>query len=154
MKIAPSSAATNASALKWPPPRASEVPTSTGATAAGSVRTRAAITQIRTALGVPAWLGVVGGLSRVVAISSGSPGEAGEVGSALLLVGIATLLCLLAHVEEQVGVVGELLYAGETILGGVEAGLQEAQREGGEGQHLPAPLHRLLLQALQWDHGV
>ena len=50
MKIAPSSAATNASGWKWSAPSASEVPTSTGATAAGSVRTRAAITQMRTAL--------------------------------------------------------------------------------------------------------
>ena len=51
MNTAPSSAATNASALKWSSPSASEVPTSTGAIAAGSVRTRAAITQMRTALG-------------------------------------------------------------------------------------------------------
>ena len=53
MKIAPSNAATNASASKWPAPSASDVPTSTGAIAAGSVRTRAAITQIRTALAPP-----------------------------------------------------------------------------------------------------
>ena len=50
MNTAPSSAATNASAWKWSAPSASEVPTSTGAIAAGSVRTRAAITQMRTAL--------------------------------------------------------------------------------------------------------
>ena len=49
MNIAPSSAATKASGWKCPAPSASEVPTSTGATAAGSVRTRAAITQMRTA---------------------------------------------------------------------------------------------------------
>ena len=50
MNTAPSSAATNASGRKCPAPSASEVPTSTGATAAGSVRTRAAITQMRSAL--------------------------------------------------------------------------------------------------------
>src|SRR5579872_4717526 len=113
MKIAPSSAARNASARKCPAPSASEVPTSTGATAAGSVRTRAAITQMRTAL-------VAGecpeaGLSLVAATLCPS-GEAGEVGGALLLVGLAPLLGLLAHVEQQVGVVGELLHAGEPVL--------------------------------------
>jgi hypothetical protein len=51
MNTAPSNAATNASARKCPAPSASEVPTSTGATAAGSVRKRAAINQMRTALG-------------------------------------------------------------------------------------------------------
>ena len=51
MKIAPSSAATNASGWKVPSPSASEVPTSTGAIAAGSVRSRAAISQMRTAEG-------------------------------------------------------------------------------------------------------
>ena len=40
-----------------PAPSASEVPTSTGATDAGSVRTRAAITQMRTALTAQARLG-------------------------------------------------------------------------------------------------
>ena len=50
MKTAPSSAATNASGRKCPAPSASEVPTSTGATAAGSVRGRAAISQMCTAL--------------------------------------------------------------------------------------------------------
>ena len=48
----------------------------------------------------------------------------------------------------------ELLHAGEAVLGGVERGLQQAQREGGEREHLPAPPHGLLLQALQRHDGV
>src|SRR2546421_5003229 len=136
MKIAPSSAATKASAWKCPAPSASEVPTSTGAIAAGSVRTRAAMTQMRAAR------------------TLGALGKAGEVGRALLHVGVAALARLLARVEEQVRVVGELLDAREPVLGGVEAGLQQAQREGGEGEHLAAPAHGLLLQPLQRHDGV
>src|SRR6266513_5323450 len=109
MNTAPSSAATKARAWNSSAPSASDVPTSTGATAAGSVRTRAAITQMRTA-------------------STLSPlGEAGEVGRALLHVGVASLLRLLASVEEKVGVVRELLDAGQTVLGRVEAGLEQAE---------------------------
>jgi hypothetical protein len=48
MKIAPSSAAMNAPTRKRSSVPASEVPTSTGAIAAGSVRSRAAMTQMRT----------------------------------------------------------------------------------------------------------
>ncbi len=51
MNSAPSIAAMNVSTLNVPPVAASAVPTSTGATAAGSVRGRAAISQIRTELG-------------------------------------------------------------------------------------------------------
>src|SRR5438128_4969441 len=131
MKIAPSSAATNASAWKCPAPSASEVPTSTGAIAAGSVRTRAAMTQMRTAR------------------TLGALGKAGEVRCALLHVGVAALARLLACVEQQVRVVRELLDAREPILGGVEARLQQAQREGGEREHLAAPAHGLLFQPLQ-----
>ena len=47
MKSAPSSAARNVSTLKVSSVAASAVPTSTGATAAGSVRGRAAISQMR-----------------------------------------------------------------------------------------------------------
>src|SRR5580698_7808658 len=104
MKIAPSSAAANASARKRPAPRASEVPTRTGATAAGSVRTRAAMIQIRTAL-ARGW----------TATMSGPLGKAREVGPALLDVGIAALVRLRALVEEQVGVVRELLDAGQSV---------------------------------------
>src|SRR5271165_86358 len=114
MKRAPSSAAMKVRAWKCPAPSASEVPTSTGATAAGSVRTRAAITQMRTALKL------------------GPLGEAGEVRTALLPVGVAPLPCLLAAVEQQVCVVRELLNAAQAVLGRVEAGLQHPQREGRE----------------------
>src|SRR5271165_3662762 len=136
MKRAPSSAAMKVRAWKCPAPSASEVPTSTGATAAGSVRTRAAITQMRTALKL------------------GPLGEAGEVRGALLHVGIPALLGLLAFVEQQVRVVGELLDAAEPFFSGVEAGLQQTQGERRQGQHLPAPADRLLLEALERHDGV
>src|ERR1700758_1257627 len=100
MKIAPSSAARKARGWKWPAPSASEVPTSTGATAAGSVRTRAAISQMR--------------------VTSGSLWKAREVRLALLHVGVASLLCLLAGVEEEVGVVRQLLDPRQPVLGRVE----------------------------------
>ena len=48
MNSAPTIAATNASGWNVPSVAASAVPTSTGATAAGSVRGRAAISQMRT----------------------------------------------------------------------------------------------------------
>ena len=51
MKIEPSSAATNGPGRKMPRSIATAVPTSTGATAAGSVRMRAAISQMRSPLG-------------------------------------------------------------------------------------------------------
>src|SRR5271154_2992900 len=131
MNTAPSSAATNASGWKCPAPSASEVPTSTGAIAAGRVRTRAAITQMRSAL------------------TLGSLGEAREVGRAPLLVCVASLLCLFAFVEEKVRVVGQLLDPRQPVLGGVEARLQEPQRKRREREHLPAPADRLLLQAIE-----
>ncbi len=129
MKIAPSSAATNASGSKCPAPSASEVPTSTGAIAAGSVRTRAAITQMRTALAPPGTLGaaVDGDCMVVIApagLPLGPPREPREVRLALLLVSVPALLRLLAHVEEQVRVVCKLLHARETVFGSVEARLQ------------------------------
>src|SRR5438034_8284366 len=133
MNTAPSSAAAKARAWNSPAPSASEVPTSTGATAAGSVRTRAAITQMRTA-------------------STLSPlGKAGEVRRALLAVGVASLLRLLAAVEEEVGVVRQLLKPAQAVLRGVEARLQQPQRERREGQHLAAPAERLLFEPLEWD---
>src|SRR5271166_3059777 len=101
MNIAPSRAATNVRGWKCPAPSASEVPTSTGAIAAGSVRTRAAMTQMRTALKL-----------RPL-------GEAGEVRTALLPVGVAPLLCLLASVEQQVRVMRELLDPRQPVLGRV-----------------------------------
>src|SRR5215207_11325075 len=74
---------------------AAAVPTSTGAIAAGSVRGRAAISQI---------------------LNSGPLRVLGEVRAASLLVGVAALLALLGHVEEERRVVGELLNAGEPVL--------------------------------------
>src|SRR4051794_37860130 len=105
MKIAPTSAATNASGRKCSSTAPSDVPTRTGATDAGSVRTRAAMSQTRTGAPRP---------------GSGAAGELGEVGLALLDVGVTPLLGLLRHVEEEVGVVGELLDARQAVLVGVE----------------------------------
>src|SRR4051812_38634978 len=110
MKTDPISAHTNRSGLKTSSLPASAVPTSTGATAAGSVRGRAATSQRRSA-----------------PPTSGALRESAEVGLALLDVGVTALLCLLRHVEEEVRVVRELLDAGESVLGGVEARLQEPQ---------------------------
>src|SRR5215204_4989279 len=136
MKIEPISAQTKRSGLKTSSDPASAVPTSTGATAAGSVRGRAAVAHSRSGLVLRAL------------------GELAEVGLALLLVGVTALLCLFGAVEEEVRVVGELLDAGDAVLVGVEAGLQEAQRERRQLEHLAAPLDGLLLEPLERHDGV
>src|SRR6266550_1801373 len=94
MNSAPISAAANATGWKRSSTAPSDVPTSTGATEAGSVRTRAAMSHTR----APPRSGAPRG--------SGPAGELAEVGLALLDVGVAPLLGLGRHVEEQVGVVG------------------------------------------------
>src|ERR671933_2742298 len=106
MKIEPINAHANRSGLNVPSVPASAVPTSTGAIAAGSVRGRAATIQSRSVLG-----------------RSGALRELAEVGLALLAVGVASLLRLLGPVEEEVGVVRELLDAREAVLRRVEARL-------------------------------
>src|SRR6201995_5043602 len=102
MNSAPSNAATKRRGWKtWRKP-ASEAPTRTGATAAGRVRGRAAISQIREPLIValrPARLAGSGRPLRAVR-------ELRIVGPAPLQVGVPPLLGLFAHVEEQVGIVG------------------------------------------------
>src|SRR3954463_11500079 len=108
MKIEPISAHTNRSGLNVPSVHASDVPTRTGATAPGRVRGREATSQSRSGLKA----------SRALR-------ELSEVGLPLLAVGVATLLGLLGRVEEEVGVVRELLDAGEPVLGGVEARLEK-----------------------------
>src|SRR5436189_6168355 len=103
MKIAPSRAAMNRSGSNtWANP-ASAVPTSTGAIAAGSVRGRAAISQILAGLRIAA------AVCATLQSPSGPPRELREVSRPPLQVCVAALLCLLAHVEQQVGVVRELL---------------------------------------------
>src|SRR4051794_11260801 len=150
MKIDPISAQANASGRKVPSPTASEVPTSTGATAAGSVRGRAATSQSFRGLKGEARSGrAQPGLGR-----SRSAGELVEFGAALLAVGVAPFLRLLGSVEEKVRVVCQLLDAGEAVLVGVEARLDQPQGEGGEGEHVAAPLHRLLLELLERHDGV
>src|SRR3954453_22921803 len=137
MKIDPISAQAKRSGLKVPSLPARAVPTSTGATAAGSVRGRDATSQSRSGLKA----------SRALR-------ELAEVGLSLLAVGVAPLRRPLRHVEEEVGVVRELLDAREAVLGRVEARLEEPEREGGEREHLAAPLHGLLLEALERHRGV
>src|SRR3954447_21264237 len=149
MKIEPIRAHAKRSGLNVPAVPASAVPTSTGATAAGSVRGRAATSHRRSA---PPTSG-----PRPAPRSrpgSGPLRELSEVGLALLGVGSASLLRLLRAVEEEVGVVRELLDARQPVLARVEAGLHEPQGEGGEGEHLTAPLHRLLLELIEWHDRV
>src|SRR3954452_1904227 len=146
MNSAPSSAQAKAMPSKSPCWMASDVPTRTGATAAGSVRTRAAMTQMRSDFMSDPRL-PASDLSRAAR-------EPREVRRALGLVGLAALARLLAGVEEEVRVVGELLQAGVAVLAGVEARLKQAQREGRQREHLAAPLDRLLLEALAWHDGV
>src|SRR4051794_2444065 len=144
MKIEPISALMNRSGLNVPSVPASEVPTSTGATAAGSVRGRAATSHRRRALPGP----------DARRAGSGALRELVELGLALLGVGSASLPRLVGAVEEEVGVVRELLEAGEPVLGGVEACLQQPQCERREREHLAAPLDRLLLELLERHDGV
>src|SRR3954447_23072500 len=138
MKIEPISAQANRSGLKVPSVPARDVPTSTGATAAGSVRGRDATSQSRSGLKAA---------SRALR-------EPVEVRLSLFAVGVTALLRLLRHVEEEVGVVRELLEAGEAVLRGVEAGLQESQRERRQREHLAAPLDGLLLEPVERHHRV
>src|SRR4051812_47019776 len=149
MKIEPISAHAKRSGLNVPSVPAKAVPTKTGATAAGSVRGRAATSHRRSA---PPTSGPRP--ARGPPPGSGPLRELSEIGLALLGVGSASLLRLLRAVEEEVGVVRELLDSGQPVLGRVEARLQQAQREGGEGEHLAAPLDRLLLELLERDDGV
>src|SRR3954453_16257594 len=114
MKIDPISAQTKRSGLKTSSDAANDVPTSTGATAAGSVRGRAATNH--------SFSGDPAPLLRPF-------GELAEVGLALLLVGVTALLGLLRLVEEEVRVVRELLDAGDAVLVGVEARLEQAEGE-------------------------
>ncbi len=67
---------------------------------------------------------------------------------------VASLLALLGHVEEQGRIVRQLLEAGEPILGGIEARLQEPQRKGREARHLAAPGDRLALELGDRHDGV
>src|SRR3954452_20800451 len=138
MKIEPISAQAKRSGLNVPSVPASEVPTNTGAMAAGSVCGRDASSQSRSGLKAA---------SRALR-------EPVEVGLSLLAVGVTALLRLLRHVEEEVGVVRELLDAGKAVFGGVEAGLEEPQRERRQREHLAAPLDGLLLEPLERHYGV
>src|SRR3954464_5698782 len=128
MKMLPTRAATNApTRMSSTTSTAAAVPTSTGAIAAGSVRGRAAMSQSLT-------------------VRSGSPRVLVEVRWPALDVGVPAFLALLRHVEEERCVVGELLQARQPVLGGVEAGLEQAQRKRREAGHLATPGDRLPLE--------
>ena len=68
--------------------------------------------------------------------------------------GVATLLSFFGHVEEHRGVTSELLNTSQAIVGGVEAGLQHAERNRREFQHLATPGHCLALEISEGHHGV
>src|SRR3954447_18071505 len=164
MKMLPTRAAKNAPTLMsstcW---TAAAVPTSTGAIAAGSVRVRAAMSHnlTRSLLRFRS-LALQTSKSRSFALASGGggvewlwpPGVLAEIRLAALDVRVPPLLALLGHVEAQRRVVGELLQAGQAVLGGVEARLQKAQRQRREVPHLATPRDRLALELAHRDHGV
>lgn len=60
------------------------------------------------------------GARRIAGHDSGPLRELGEVRGALARVGVAALLGLLGHVEQQCCVPGQLLDAGQAIIRGVE----------------------------------
>src|SRR6476619_5921129 len=98
MQIAQSSAATKPPTRRSRSVADSAVPTRTGATAAGSVRSRAAMIHIRTL--DTRWS--VGRSPRVRGSwnrPSGTPGELREVGRALGFVGLAALARLVGGIE-------------------------------------------------------
>ncbi len=110
---------------------AAAVPTSTGTMAAGKVLGRAPRTH---RLIGPGGAGTSTGTLPVLTPTRGpgvdrsrATGEAAEVGLAVLLEGVAALLAFLAHVEEHGGVTGELLEAGQSVVGGVQAAFEHAQ---------------------------
>src|SRR5215213_10164552 len=92
---------------------AAAVPTSTGATAAPNVRGRAPCTHSDADVTRPPPRNLRG------RGSSGALGELVEVGLALLEVGALALLRFLTHVVEERRVAGELLDAGEAVVGRV-----------------------------------
>src|ERR1700719_2287173 len=135
MAMATTSAAMPAAGRAPPSCTAIAVPASTGATDAASVAGRTADHQTRP------------GLSAVVAtIGLRALREFAEVGLALLHVRVAALLRLFAEVVEKGRVAGELLDAGETVIGRVQPRLQHSQRERAELVHATAPLDRRLLE--------
>src|SRR5438067_1019598 len=132
MAIATTSAARPGSSRAPPSCTATAVPTRTGDTLAASVAGRAASHQMRPGL-------------RALR-------EPGEVRLALVDVGVAALLRLLAHVVEERGITGQLLDARQPVVGGVHAALDHAQRQRAVLEHAAAPLHGLPLQVGQGHH--
>src|SRR5579864_4179271 len=119
------------------------VPARTGDTEAASVAGRTADHQTRGAL----MAGAAAIIEELRPLR-----EFREVRLSLLDVSVATLLRLFAHVVEQRGVAGELLDAGQAVVGGVEAGLEHAQRERAQLEHATAPRDRLPLEVCQRHH--
>src|SRR4051812_1794636 len=161
MKTAPRSANTNDG--QWIVDRstnASDVPTSTGVTAAASVFGRAARSQGFTAA-LRAAFSVVGyRLSEAFRqrakrkqpttdnTRSGSwkPWKLLEIGLPLFHVRVPPFLRFLGQVVEQRGVAAEVEEAELAVAVGVHCGFEETQRHRGEGEHLAAPFQRLFLE--------
>src|SRR5260370_39360006 len=98
------------------------VPVSTGATEAASVAGRTADHHT--------WVAV--GRIAVVTIALRALRKLAEVRLSFLDVSVATFLRLFAHVEEQRCVARQLLDAGQTVVRGGEARLEQPQRERAE----------------------
>src|SRR5919201_3168124 len=84
----------------------------------------------------------------------GAPWEAREVWLALLDIGVPPLLRLLGHVVEEGRVTGQLLDAGQPVVGRVHARLDHPQRQRALLQHLAAPVERLLLEPFERHYPV
>src|SRR5215468_3912931 len=136
---APPSAASAGPSATPPEAAAHAVPTATGTTAAGRVRSRAAAIQVRSGSGAS----VMGGSGMGArAFASRIALEPREVGLALLEVCLLALAALVGGVVEQRRRAGELHHAGLAVAVGVHRQLEEAQRGRRHREHLAAPLQR------------
>src|SRR4051812_13463833 len=140
---APASAASAGPSAMPPAAAAHAVPTTTGTTAAGRVRSRAAAIQVES-----------GDASVMAGSRSRIALEPREVGLALLEVGLLALAALVGGVVQQRRRAGELHHAGLAVAVGVHRQLEEAQRGRRHREHLAAPLQRGRLELGERDHGV
>src|SRR5262249_14679690 len=140
---APPSAASAGPSAMPPDAAAHAVPTTTGTTAAGSVRSRAAAIQVRSGSG-----------ESVMASRSWIALEPRDLGLALLQVRLLALAALVGGVVHQGRRAGELHHAGLTVAVGVHRQLEEAQRGRRHREHLAAPLQRGGLELGERHDGV
>src|SRR6195256_3334407 len=122
---------------------AAAVPTSTQTTPAPSVLGRAASQKRPAVPGFP---------MRGAMLGLGPPGGGVDARLALLQVGVAALLLLLVHVEEEGGVAGELLDARQAVGVGVEGRLEQSEGQRAHLEDAPAPGDGLLLEAVEGHH--